>query len=82
MVPRFSRSFPSRRSIRATSDLPRKDKACSGVTAHDHKTAAVIDDLIEDLAELSALLSPAHDAVTPHSGGRSGRSNHKHYRAT
>jgi hypothetical protein len=61
-----------------------EDRGLSGasVTTHDDETAAVIDDLIEDPAELGTLLGPSHDVVTPYRRGRSGRSNHKHYRAT
>jgi hypothetical protein len=56
--------------------------AGASVTADDHKPATVVDHLIESLAKLSTLFSPADDVLRPQRSGRSGRFHHEHYRAT
>ena len=56
--------------------------AGAGVTTDDHKPAAVVNDIVESLAKSSTLLRPPDDVLRPHGGGRSGRFDHEHYRAT
>ena len=52
------------------------------VAANDHKSAAVVDDIVQRAAELGTLLRTPDNLVGAYGGGRSRRSNHKHYRAT
>jgi hypothetical protein len=62
-------------------DLHDGGLAGPGVAAHDDETAAVIDDLIEDPAELGTLLGPAYHVAAAYGSGR-GPFHHEHYRAT
>jgi hypothetical protein len=52
------------------------------VTADDDKATAVIDHVVEDSAQLIALLHPTDDVVGGGAAARAARRNHGHHRAT
>ena len=52
------------------------------VAADDDEPTAVIDDVIEDSAQLIPLLHPADDVVGGGAAGRAACRNHRHHRAT